>query len=154
MPVNRMEHMWPVTAGAHICSSPGRCSQKRGEHFQKLWPAPSIPILFLIITFCGGVSALSFSLLPHLPCIWRDVEGSKNDTNWKWLRKPWKHMIKLLPLQSFLAAGFVLQPVHNAQDVCTVQGGGCRPQGNRKTPSCTKCSTAQWHAVLAVIGEE
>lgn len=25
-----MEHMRPVTAGAHICSSPGRCSQKRG----------------------------------------------------------------------------------------------------------------------------
>lgn len=54
--------MWPVTAGAHICSSPGRCSQKRGEHFQKHGPAPSIPILCLVITFCGAVSAPSLHI--------------------------------------------------------------------------------------------
>lgn len=59
--------MWPVTAGAHICSSPGRCSQKGGEHFQKLRPAPSIPIIFLIITFCRVVFACTFShTLPTL----------------------------------------------------------------------------------------
>lgn len=80
--------MWPVTAGAHICSSPGRCSQKRGEHFQKLGPAPSIPILFLIITFCRRASAPFTPPHPPLPCTWRDVERNKNDANWKWLGKP------------------------------------------------------------------
>ena len=58
--------MWPVTAGAHICSSPGRCSRKRGERFQKLGPAPAVSILFLVITFCGRTFCPPH-LLPALP---------------------------------------------------------------------------------------
>lgn len=64
----------------------------------------------------------------------------------KWLGKPWKHIIKLLPPllpQSLLAAGFALQPAYNAQDAHTVQ------REEQKNPSCMKCSTVQQHAVLS-----
>lgn len=71
--------MWPVTAGAHICSSPGRCSQKRREHFQKLRPAPSILIPFLVITFCKAVCAhSSFSLsFPTLREMQKEVRSAQ-----------------------------------------------------------------------------
>lgn len=91
---------------------------------------------------------------PAFPCTWRDVERNKNDANWKWLGKPWKHTIELPPpFQSLLAAGFAPQPADNGQDVHTGQRG-LQATGEQKNPSCMKRSTVQQHAALAVIGEE
>lgn len=94
-------------------------------------------------------------LLPSYspPSLHVDVARKKNDTNWKWLGKPWKRTIKLLPPPpppSLLAAGFALQPAHK---MCTPSKGDCGPWGGTEKPFRheTRYSTAACHAGGRVV---